>query len=230
MKLRLCICSLLANLCIAAMAFAAPELVADHASFNFGTVAQGKKVQHTFRIKNSGDAPLQIKKLEASCGCTAVKPSTSVISPGKSADIDVTFDSASFSGKVAKTVTLTSNAGRTPSYTFTMEGIVLEQLQVTPRQVTLGALSSTTPKQAVVSVTNNGSSSVKLLGVSVTSSSLQIKPTIRKAELKPGETGTIELSVLAKPEAKILSGYLHIATSHPQKKEITVPVYGSIAK
>lgn len=230
MKLRLSICSLLANLCIAAMAFAAPELAVDHGSFNFGTVAQGKKVQHTFRIKNSGDAALQIKKLEASCGCTAAKPSTSSIPPGKSAEIEVTFDSGSFSGKVAKTVTLTSNAGRTPSYTFTMEGIVLEQLQVTPRQVTLGTLSSTAPKLAVVSVTNNGSSSVKLLSVSVTSSSLQIKSTIRKAELKPGETGTIELSVLAKPDAKILSGYLHIATSNPQKKEITVPLYGSIAK
>ncbi|QWV91875.1 DUF1573 domain-containing protein [Geomonas oryzisoli] len=221
---------LLVSLCSTAVSFAAPELLVERGTFNFGTVAQGRKVQHTFAIKNNGDAPLQIKKLDASCGCTAAKPSVSVVPPGKSAEIEVTFDSASFSGKVSKTVTLTSNAGKTPSYTFTLEGTVLDQLQVTPRQVSLGAVTSTTPVQARINVTNNSNVAIKLLNVTVTSSSLQIKPTIRKAELKPGETGTIEISVLAKPEAKILSGYLHVTTSHPQKKEITVPVYGSISK
>lgn len=230
MKLQLTLYLLASSLCLAPLAFAAPELAVERGSFNFGTVAQGKKVQHSFTIKNSGDAPLQIKKLDAACGCTAAKPSASVIQPGKTAEIEVTFDSASFSGKVEKTVTLTSNAGKTPAYTFSLEGIVIDQIQVTPRQVSLGSVGSATPKQATVNVTNNSNSSVKLLGVNVTSSSLQIKPTIKKAELKPGETGTIEISVLAKPEAKILSGYLHIATSHPQKKEITVPVYGSIPK
>ncbi|MBU5613459.1 DUF1573 domain-containing protein [Geomonas azotofigens] len=221
---------LIAILCEATLAFAAPELMVEAGTFNFGSVAQGKKVQHTFTIKNTGDAPLQIKKLEASCGCTAAKPSTSVVSPGKSAELEVTFDSGSFSGKVHKTVTLSSNAGKTPVYTFTIEGTVLEQLQVTPRQVSLGAVSGGTATLAKVSVTNNSNVTVKLLNVSVTSSSLQIRPTIRKAELKPGESGTIEISVQAKPEAKILSGYLHITTSHPQKKEITVPVYASMPK
>ncbi|MBU5638155.1 DUF1573 domain-containing protein [Geomonas sp. Red69] len=221
---------LLATLSRAATASAAPELLVERGSFNFGTVAQGKKVQHTFTIRNNGDAPLQIKKLDASCGCTAAKPSASVVSPGKSAEIEVSFDSSSFSGKVAKTVTLTSNAGKTPIYTFTIEGTVLDQLQVTPRQVSLGVVSSSTPTQAKISVANHSNATVKLLNVSVTSTSLQIKPTIKKGELKPGETGTIEISVLAKPEAKILSGYLHITTSHPQKKEITVPVYASIPK
>ncbi|WP_224957222.1 DUF1573 domain-containing protein [Geomonas subterranea] len=221
---------LFANLFGASVARAAPELLVDRGTFNFGTVAQGKKVQHSFAIKNNGDAPLQIKKLDASCGCTAAKPSASLVAPGKSAEIEVTFDSASFSGKVAKTVTLTSNAGKTPVYTFTLEGTVLEQLQVTPRQVSLGAVGSSTPTLGKVSITNNGNATVKLLNVSVTSSSLQIKATIRKGELRPGETGSIEISVMAKPEAKILSGYLHITTSHPQKKEITVPVYASIPK
>lgn len=230
MRLRLSVCTLLATLFIVNVACAAPELAVERGNFNFGSVSQGKKVQHTFRIKNSGDAPLQIKKLEAACGCTAVKPSTSVIQPGKSADIEVIFDSTSFSGKVVKTVTMTSNASKTPSYTFSMEGTVTEELQVTPRQLSLGALNVGAAKQAVISVTNNAGSPVKLLAVNVTSSSLQIKPTIKKAELKPGETGTIELAVTARPEAKILSGYLHIITSSAQKKEITVPVYGSIAK
>lgn len=230
MRIRLAALTILLNLALAHVVFAAPELAVEQGTFNFGTIPQGKKVQYGFKIKNSGDAPLQIKKLEAACGCTAVKPSTSVVQPGKSAEIDVIFDSAAFSGRVQKSVTMTTNAGKTPTYTFTMEGTVAEELQVSPRQLSLGPLQPGVAKRVTINITNNGAGSIKLLGVNVTSASLQIKPKIRKPEIKPGETGTIELSITAKPQAKILSGYLHVLTSSAQKKEITVPVYGSIAK
>ena len=58
----------------------------------------------------------------------------------------------------------------------------------------------------------------------------EIKSDIKKSELKPGETGAVELSITPTSQARILSGYVHIQTSHAQKKEITIPVYGSGAK
>ncbi len=230
MKNYLHAATLLANLIFAAAACAAPELAVEQGSFNFGSVTQGKTVQHNFVVKNVGDAPLQIKQLTASCGCTAAKPSAALVAPGKSAEIQVSFDSSNFSGNVQKTVAMATNAGKSPNYTFKLEGNVVEALQVTPRQLNLGPIATTVAKQGIITVTNMGGSSVKLLSVNASSASLQIKASIKKAELKPGETGTIELSVTARPEAKVLSGYLHILTNSPQKKEITVPVYGSAAK
>jgi len=227
MKIHLPAFALLANLICAAAALAAPELSVEKGSFNFGTISQGKKVQHNFVIRNSGDAPLQIKQLNAACGCTAAKPSSSLIPPGKSAEIQVTFDPTNFSGKVEKTVTMTTNAGKSPSYTFRMEADIVEELQVAPRQLSLGPLAMGATKQVSITVTNRGASNVKLLSVSANSNSLQIKGNIKKAELKPGETGSIELAVTPRAEAKILSGYLHITTNNPQKREITVPVYAS---
>ena len=222
--------TLLANLVLVATACAAPELAVEQGSFNFGTIPQGKTVQHNFIVKNNGDAPLQIKHLSAACGCTAAKPSSSLVPPGRSAEIQVTFDSANFSGNVEKTVTMTTNAGKVPSYTFKLDGNIVEGLRVTPRQLNLGSIGVTVAKQATLTVTNFGVNSVKLLSVNVSSASLQIKATIKKAELKPGETGSIELAVKARPEAKVLSGYLHILTNSQQKKEITVPVYASATK
>jgi len=230
MKIRLSAFALLANLLFAAFAYAAPELAVEQGTYNFGTIPQGEKVRHSFIIRNSGDAPLQIKKLVADCGCTAVKASTSLVQPGRSAEVAVTFDSASFSGKVQKHILMTTNAGKTPDYTFSMEGNIAEELQVAPRQLSLGPLAAGAAKQVTITVTNNGGSNVKIVTVKVNSTSLQIKPTIRKAEIKPGETGYIEVSITPRPEAKVLSGYLHIVTSGAQKKEITVPVYGSLAK
>ena len=230
MKIRIQIIALLANLLLASAVLAAPELSVHQGNFNFGTVTQGKKVQHNFVVVNSGDAPLQIRQLSASCGCTAAKPSASVVPPGKSAEIQVVFDSTNFTGAVEKTVAMTTNAGKTPSYTLRLEGNIIEPLQVIPRQLNLGPLKPGVAKQGSLAVTNMGSGNVKLVAVNVTSTAFQVKSTIRKGELKPGETGTIELQVTPRPEAKVLSGYLHIVTTSPQKKEITVSIFGTQAK
>lgn len=230
MNLRILAFALITNLVFAAVAYAAPELSVEKGTYNFGTITQGKKVQYKFVIRNSGDAPLLIKKIEVACGCTAAKPSTSTVLPGRNAEIEVTFDSSAFSGKVQKTVTMTTNSPKNSTYTFAMEGNITEELQVLPRQLSLGSLAGGSSKQVTLTVTNNGAAAVKILSVNVNSNSLQMKPSIRKPELKPGESGTIEVSVAPKADAKILSGYLHIMTSNPLKKEITIPVYGSVAK
>ena len=230
MKYRIHGLLLLTNLALATAAWAAPELAVEQGTFNFGTISQGKTVQHNFVIKNSGDTPLEIRQLSPSCGCTAAKPSSSLIAPGRSAEIQIIFDSTNFSGQVEKDVTMLTNAGKSPSYTFRLEGKIMEAVQVMPRQLNLGPIGAGVAKQATLTVTNRGGNSVKLVSVNVTSTSLQIKSTIKKTELKPGESGSIELVVTARPEAKVLSGYLHILINNQQKKEITVPVYASAAK
>jgi copper(I)-binding protein len=230
MKTSLFALALLSNLFLAAAAFAAAELTVPEANYSFGTIAQGKKVQHNFVIRNSGDAPLQIKEVNVSCGCTAAKPSSSLIAPGKSAEIQVIFDSSSFTGRVQKSVSLVTNAGRAPNYTLNLDGTIVEVLQISPRQLSLGPVKPGVAKQSSVTVTNRDATSVRLLSVNTTSNTLQIKATIRKGELKPGETGTIDLAITPRADAKVMSGYLHIMTDCAQKKEITIPVYASVAK
>ena len=222
--------ALLASLVFSTAALAAAELSVVETNYDFGSVAQGKKVPHDFVIKNSGDAPLQIKDLSVSCGCTAAKPSSSLIQPGESAKIQVVFDSTNFFGKVQKSVTVVTNAGKAPRVVLNLEGTVVEEFQVTPRQLSLGPVKAGVAKQVSLTVTNRGGNSARLLSVSSNSSTLQIKATIRKGELKPGETGTVEVTITPRSDAKVLSGYLHIVTDSVQKKEITVPIYASLAK
>ena len=229
MKISLSALALLTNLFLAAAAFAAPELTVVEGTYNFGTIPQGKKVQHNFVIRNSGDAPLQIKEVNVSCGCTAAKPSSPVIGPGKSGEIRVIFDSGAFSGKVQKSVSLVTNA-KPPNATLYLDGTIIEALQVNPHQLNLGALKPGMTKQMTVSITNREGTSVKLLSASTTSNTLQVKAVIRKGEMKPGETGFVDLTITPRAEAKIMSGYLHIMTDSSQKKEITIPVYASVAK
>lgn len=87
----------------------APVLNTDGTEFNFGKIAQGEKREHTFILTNSGNSDLQIRKVKASCGCTAVQPAKRVVAPGESVDIKTVFNSAGKVGNQNKTVTIITN-------------------------------------------------------------------------------------------------------------------------
>ncbi|MEO0898453.1 MAG: DUF1573 domain-containing protein [Bacteroidota bacterium] len=75
----------------------------------FGTVTSGDKVKHTFTFTNSGDQPLELTRVKASCGCTVPNYSKEPIKPGEQGTIDVTFNSTGKRGRQVKTITVTGN-------------------------------------------------------------------------------------------------------------------------
>jgi len=87
----------------------APVLTVDDPEFRFGKINQGEKVEHTYVLTNSGKSDLYIRKVTASCGCTAVQPEKKVINPGESVNIKAVFNSAGKVGNQNKTVTIITN-------------------------------------------------------------------------------------------------------------------------
>ena len=63
--------------------------------YDFGSVPQGKPVYHVFELKNSGNIPITLKDVHASCGCTTPEWSKDPIAPGATAKIKVGFNAAS---------------------------------------------------------------------------------------------------------------------------------------
>ena len=60
---------------------------------DFGNVKQEVDNTTTFIVTNTGDKPLIIEDVAASCGCTTPQKPTAPILPGKSDKITVTFKS-----------------------------------------------------------------------------------------------------------------------------------------
>ena len=97
---------------------------AETTTHDFGDIKEANgKVSHTFQISNTGDAPLVITRVIASCGCTTPEWTKEPIAPGKSGDIKVTYDPAGRPGPFAKTISVYSN-GKTGSYILTIRGNV----------------------------------------------------------------------------------------------------------
>ena len=87
-----------------------PVITFEESSKDFGDITQGDKVEHVFKLENTGKAPLVISNVAATCGCTVPKWPKEPIAPGKKGEIKVTFNSAGKMGKQNSVVRIYSNA------------------------------------------------------------------------------------------------------------------------
>lgn len=207
---------------------AVPELVVDQPAFTFGSVIQGQKVQHAFAIRNKGSAPLTIRGIRPSCGCTAASTTASVLAPGMQSDIRVTFDSTNFAGSVSKTISLDTDDPKLPIATLTLKGTVVEEIQVAPKQLNLGRIKVDATTTLTLTIANKGIRPLKLL--SVTSQLPQVAVRADRQLVKPGETVTVRVAVTPRSIDSFLSGYISIKTDNPTKPEMSVPLFGSLAR
>lgn len=82
----------------------------DRILHDFGNVNAEVENTTKFVVKNTGNKPLIIENVEASCGCTTPKKPEKPILPGQSDEIEVTFKSnPGQKGDQSKTVTVTAN-------------------------------------------------------------------------------------------------------------------------
>ncbi len=105
----------------------APKANFNTNEFNFGTITEGEKKEFDFILTNNGKTDLLIRKIKASCGCTAVTPAETVIKPGKSTNIKTIFDSTGKPGKQNKTITVITNDPNNPTITLRVTGDVTKK-------------------------------------------------------------------------------------------------------
>jgi hypothetical protein len=80
---------------------------------DLGEIPQNKPKAIDFEFKNTGNKPVIITNVKASCGCTATDYTKTPVQPGATAKISATYNAAA-KGAFSKTVTVTTNAEETP--------------------------------------------------------------------------------------------------------------------
>ncbi len=102
------------------------NIVFEHTEFNFGNVHEEKgAVTHEFEFTNTGDAPLLIISVTASCGCTKPKYSQEPVRPGKKGKISVTYMPQNRPGEFNKTIKVRTNDPDNRRMNLRISGIVI---------------------------------------------------------------------------------------------------------
>ena len=118
-------------LAFAAAAHAQGVMQFETDNHDFGNVPEGTMATHEFRFKNTGNQPVVIANVQASCGCTTPDWTKTPVLPGKTGIIKAMYSSAGRPGVFNKTVTVTSNAAEA-SKVLSIKGTVLTKEQLKP--------------------------------------------------------------------------------------------------
>jgi archaellum component FlaG (FlaF/FlaG flagellin family) len=109
-------------------ASAGPIISWEKTVYDFGDIPAGDKVEHTFRFKNTGNAPLIITNVQVTCGCTTPKGwARDPIAPGESGEITIAFNTLGKFGLQKKVVTVISNATNQDENQITFNANVVER-------------------------------------------------------------------------------------------------------
>ena len=100
--------------------------------YDFGTLTEGDTVEHVFRFTNTGEFPLIINNITASCGCTTPSWTKEPVAPGAQGTMEVQFDSRGKNGIINKQVA--ERANTQPSITtIAIKGNVLNAAGATDK-------------------------------------------------------------------------------------------------
>lgn len=210
------------------------QIGADELIYNFGTIGEADGLaSHVFTIKNTGDGPLVITRVTASCGCTQPEWSKEPIAPGKTGEVKVTYNPKGRPGPFYKTISIYSN-GKKGRFSLGIKGNVtpkeaapiitypysIGDLKLQTKSILYNTIRSEETLGEKISIKNEGQTSVEIRFGKVPH---YLNVTSAPEKLAPGETG--EISVLmdaseVKRKGRIVTDIPVNLESPGQKEEI----------
>lgn len=211
----------------------APRLKFKEDSWDFGKVDQGKIVTHVFHFTNQGDAPLVIKKVRSTCGCTAAMVSEKKIDPGKSGKIEIKLNTRGFEGQLNKYVFIDTNDPLQPQSRLT----VTAAINVPPRpridlerySMDVGLILDTEEIQSRVKIMNRGE-----LELSVECSHKdaiffhQGKKAFFPLKIPAGQESEIEIKLSPRSRKGLMREYILVKSNDPYRQSLSLYLSGYV--
>lgn len=197
---------LAAALVLAVMGVSAQKAVITFAEkeYDFGQVnEQSGKATHVFEFTNTGNAPLVVQYVQASCGCTTPEWTKEPIAPGKKGVISVSYNPLGRPGPFTKPVTVRSNASNEQEVLY-IKGNVVSKAQEPANNFPFqmgSALGYSAKALSFYNIIKGKSQTVALNVKNTTGANLKVEAahlpsyiSVAPITLKSGEEGTMSFT------------------------------------
>ena len=143
---------------------------------DFGTVAKGSKLRHSFKVTNTTNSVIHIASYATKCGCTEVKIGADTIPPGTQTTVEATLDTTRFQGVKASGLTLTIDQPVQTSIDLNMNCFIRGDVLLTPGLLEFGSVKRTDrPSQTLTMQYLGGNPEFRITGSQHQSSRLKVK-------------------------------------------------------
>lgn len=130
----------------------APRLTLDNSVIDFGRLYEENKVSAKVVYRNTGKSTLMNIEFHPACGCTAAKPTHTVLEPGEAGSVEITFDPKGKPGRSTKTVQVRSNDPFQPNQTLRLEADFVPLVQITPPILQFGTVIAGNSGKALLTI------------------------------------------------------------------------------
>ena len=214
----------------------APRIDFDRKTHDFGEVFQGGSRKTSFVFRNLGDAPLTIRKVKTTCGCTAVLMSSDKLNPGEEGEIAVEFSSKDKIGYQDLRVYLYSNDPQEKDFGHYVSALRLSAQvsslwNVLPGAAYFGSAvrGQRLERRVQVVLSDRRTPAFELREVISPRPWLEVSTKPLAEDLAGGKAG-LELTVALTADAPVglVNETIEVVTDHPDQPRVSVPVIATL--
>lgn len=229
-------------LILSSAVFAQGALKFESDKHDFGMIDEGLQAVHEFTFTNTGNAPVILSDVRASCGCTTPSWTKEPIAPGAKGSIKASYNSEGRPGNFTKSITITSNAIE-PSKVVYIKGIVdpkkekptftADQLKVSPKAAldksthNFGKIEKGQKVSAKFTIKNTGKSPLTLASVQAACNC--ITHTLDKEAIATGKSAVLEITYSPTYDG-INSDIVTIITNDLNKSKHSITISGDVVE
>ncbi len=204
---------------------AQPRLELGKPEIDLGTIYSGIPAKGRIEYRNSGKDTLRVN-FHPTCGCTTIKPPKLFLLPKESDFVEFEFNSAGYSGKIEKWISIDSNDPKSPNVGVQFVANVVSELEPTGNKLSAW-WTRNLPIGQTISETRNfvNTSGHPLTIKSVTTSSPSaVKVVVEQKQLKPSETIPITVTVTGE-KLGVMREHIFIQTDSKNQPQIDIPIF-----
>jgi hypothetical protein len=214
---------------LAAFLPAKSEIKFKQTVFDFGEVNSGDEVSANFEFENVGDSVLIIKNVSTTCGCTTTQLEKLEYQPGEKGTIPAKINSKGYSGKVTKTITVSTNDEANPYSRLKITGKVnlkdFAELEMTPDTLDFGKVEIGKTYSKKVTLKNPGNLDLEIMEIT---HGPEINMGFVDKKIRPG--AEIALEVAFKPMQEVpLTTFLRLRTNAYRQRLMIVRIAAEIS-
>lgn len=201
-----------------------PRVVAEEFHYDFGIVGVGQRVEHAFRLANTGDQDLIVRPAASSCGSAPeVSLDRSVIAPGASAHARVKL-TVVHGGSLMRSIKLLTNDLWRPVVFLTVHGKAPHDLTIRPERLHLAGGKNAVPSRSVFV---SGPADMDVTEVVSERGCFDIRIGEPRVSELGSKTWAVKLTFNIQNFVGKIQDELRLHTTHPDRPLVTIPVTGS---
>jgi hypothetical protein len=199
--------------------------VSDH---DFGSVARGAKAEYRFVFDNIYMEDVHITGVRTSCGCTTPSIEKDTLKTYEKGAILAHFNTDSFSGQRAATLTVTIDKPFYAEVQLQVHGYIRTDVVVEPGSVQFGSIDQGTAFAQTVAINYGGRDDWQIMDVK--SANPHITASVAETNRSGGQVSyTLKVRVDESMPAGYLNDHLMLTTNDPSGQQIPVLVEGRVA-